>query len=84
MFWYTIFMSIQRLCYWGGGPSLKPSQGLGYRGEKSIHLRVTEEQRAQLILRGRGTGKIWGTREQLPSSLPGRASSVVCKVLISA
>ena len=90
MFWYTIFMSIQRLCYLGGGgvPSLKTSQGLGYRGKrKSIHLRVTEEQRAQLILRERehwGTGKICGTRERVPSSLPGRASSVVCKVLISA
>ena len=35
MFWYTIFMSIQRLCYLGGGgPSLKPSQGLGYRGKE--------------------------------------------------
>ena len=31
-----------------------------------------------------GTGKIWGTREQVPSSLPGRALLVVCKVLISA
>ena len=27
-------MSIQRLCYLGGGPSLKPSQGLGYRGKE--------------------------------------------------
>ena len=87
-------MSIQRLCYfffffWGGGGGsiTEALPGVGVQGEKSIHLRVTEEQRAQLILRGRenwGTGKIWGTREQVPSSLPGRASSVVCKVLISA
>ena len=80
-------MSIQRLCYWGGGGGGSITEalpGVRVQGEKSIHLRVTEEQRAQLILRGRGTGKIWGTREQLPSSLPGRASSVVCKVLISA
>ena len=28
-------MSTQRLCYLGGGgPSLKPSQGLGYRGKE--------------------------------------------------
>ena len=29
--------------------------GVGVQGEKSIHLRETEEQRAQLILRGSGT-----------------------------
>ena len=48
----------------GGGPSLKPSQGLGYGGGggKSIHLRVTEEQKVQLILRGRGT---LGNRENM-------------------
>ena len=63
-----------------GGSITEALPGVGVQGEKSIHLRVTEEQRAQLILRGRGTGKIWGTREQVPSSLPGRASSVVCKV----
>ena len=89
MSWYTIFMSIQRLCYLGGGGEsiTEALPGVGVQGEKNIHLRVTEEQRAQLILREGehlGTGKIWGTREQVPSSLPGRASSVVCKVLISA
>ena len=75
----------------GGGSITEALLGVGVQGEKSIHLGVTEEQRAQLILRGRGTlgnrenmGKIWGTREQVPSSLPGRASLVVCKVLISA
>ena len=71
MFWYTIFMSIQRLCYYyyfflffggGGGSITETLPGVGVQGEK----------------------KIWGTREQVPSSLPGRASSVVCKVLISA
>ena len=43
MFWYTIFMSIQRLCYLGGGgggPSLKPSQGnrenMGNKGTGTI------------------------------------------------
>ena len=83
-------MSIQRLCYsgWGGGGSITEAlPGVGVQGEKSIHLRVTEEQRAQLILRRRGTlgnREIMGKREQVPSSLPGRASSVVCKVLISA
>ena len=58
MFWYTIFMSIQRLCYLkgGGGWSITEAlPGAGVQWEKSIHLRVTEEQRAQLILRGRGT-----------------------------
>ena len=69
----------------GGGSITEALPGVGVQGEKSIHLRVTEEQRAQLILRGTlGTGKIWGTREQVPSFLPGRASSEVCKVLISA
>ena len=46
----------------GGGPSLKPSHGVGVQGGKSIHLRVKEEQRAQLILRGRGT---LGNRENM-------------------
>ena len=69
----------------GGGRSITEAlPGAGIQGERSIHLMVTEEQRAQLILRGRGTLNIRGTREQVPSSLPGRASSVVCKVLISA
>ena len=55
MFWYTIFMSIQRLCYLGGGGGsiTEALPGVRVQGEKSIHLRVTEEQRAQLILRGR-------------------------------
>ena len=60
--WYTIFMSIQRLCYLGGGGSISEAlPGVGVQGEKSIHLRVTEEQ-AQLILRGRGTS---GNRENM-------------------
>ena len=65
MFWYTIFMSIQRLCYLGGGGGAgsitEALPGGGVQGEKSIHLRVTEE-RAQLILRGRGT---LGNRENM-------------------
>ena len=60
MFWYTIFMSIQRLCYLGSITEALP--GVGVQGEKSIHLRVTEEQRTQLILRGRGT---LGNRENI-------------------
>ena len=36
--------------------------GVGVHGEKSFHLRVTEEQRAQLTLRGRGT---LGNRENM-------------------
>ena len=51
-------MLIQRLCYLGGGGGVSITEalpGVGVQGEKSIHLRVTEEQRAQLILRGRGT-----------------------------
>ena len=52
-------MSIQRLCYLGGGGG---PPGVGVQGEKSIHLRITEEQRAQLILRGRGT---LGNRENM-------------------
>ena len=43
----------------GGGGGLP---GVGVQGEKSIHLRVTEEQRAQLILRGMGT---LGNRENM-------------------
>ena len=40
----------------GGGMGITEAlPGVGVQGEKSIHLRVTEEQRAQLILRGRGT-----------------------------
>ena len=92
-------MSIQRLCYFlfiyffggvGGGGGVgsitEALPGVGVQGEKSIHLRVTEEQRAQLILRRRGTlgnREIWGTREKVPSSLPGRASSVVCNDVAS-
>ena len=57
-------MSIQRLCYLGGGGGsiTEALPGVGVQGEKSIHLRVTEEQRAQLILRGRGT---LGNRENM-------------------
>ena len=78
-------MSIQRLYYLGeGGGITEALPGVGVQGKKSIHLRVTEEQRAQLILRGRGTLGNRKYGEQVPSSLPGRASSVVCKVLISA
>ena len=101
MFWYTIYyfhvdstsvlyiyLFFIYFFFLGGGRSITAAlPGVGVQGEKSIHLRVTEEQRAQLILREgehRGTGKIWGTREHVPSSLPGRASSVICKVLISA
>ena len=48
---------------WGGGGSITEAlPGVGVQGEKSIHLRVTEEQRAQLILRGRGT---LGNRENM-------------------
>ena len=80
-------MSIQRLCYFLGGSITEALPGVGVQGEKSIHLRVTEELRAQLILRGRGT---LGNRENMRNKgtgtiFPsGRASSVVCKVLISA
>ena len=59
--WYTIFMLIQRLCYLGGSIT-EALPGVGVQGEKSIHLRVTEEQRAQLILRGRGK---LGNRENM-------------------
>ena len=56
-------MSIQRLCYLGGGGSTTEAlPGVGVQEEKSIHLKVTEEQRAQLILRGRGT---LGNRENM-------------------
>ena len=71
----------------GGGSITEALPGVGVQGEKSIHLMLTEEQRAQLIYRGRGT---LGNRENMENKgtgtifLPGRASSVVCKVLISA
>ena len=51
--------------FWGGGGGGSITEalpGVGVQGEKSIHLRVTEEQRAQLILRGRGT---LGNRENM-------------------
>ena len=51
--------------FWGLGhvPKIeRKNPGVGVQGEKSIHLRVTEEQRAQLILRGRGT---LGNRENM-------------------
>ena len=83
-------MSIQRLCYsggGGGGPSLKPSQGLGYRGKEHL-FQGNRRTKGPINFEGKGNigeqGKIRGTREQVPSSLPGTASSVVCKVLISA
>ena len=72
----------------GGGSITEALPGVGVQGENSIHLRVTEEQRTLLIMRGRGT---LGNRENMGNkgtgrsfSLPGRASSVVCKVVISA
>ena len=46
----------------GVGSITEALPGVGVQGEKSIHLRVTEEQRAQLILRGRGT---LGNRENM-------------------
>ena len=46
----------------GGGSITEALPGVGVQGEKSIHLRVTEEHRAQLILRGRGT---LGNRENM-------------------
>ena len=56
-------MSIQRLCYSCGGGSINEAlPEVGVQGEKSIHLRVTQEQRAQLFLRGRGT---LGNRENM-------------------
>ena len=75
-------MPIQRLCYsgrgGGGGSNTETLQGVGVQGGKSIHLRVTEDQNAQLILRGRGTlgnrenkgtGTIFPPLEGLISSL---------------
>ena len=38
-----------------GGSITEALPGVGVQGGKSIHLRVTEELRAQLILRGKGT-----------------------------
>ena len=58
-------MSIQRLVIWGGGGGgyiTEALPGVGVQVEKSIRLRVTEEQRAKLILRGRGT---LGNRENM-------------------
>ena len=57
----------------GGGSITEALPGVGVKGEKSIHLSVTEEQRAQLILRGKGNigeqGKYGeqGNRYHLPS-----------------
>ena len=46
----------------GAGSITEALPGVGVQAEKSFHLRVTEEQRAQLILRGRGT---LGNRENM-------------------
>ena len=63
MFWYTFFLQFNVCVIWGGGGSITEAlPGIGVQGEKSIHLRVTGEQRAQLILRGRGT---LGNRENM-------------------
>ena len=63
----------------GGGSITEALPGVGVEGERSIHLRVTEEQRAQLIFRGTlgnrenmgnmGTGTIFPPWEGLISSL---------------
>ena len=62
----------------GGGSITEALPGVWVQGEKSIHLRVTEEQRAQLIFEGKGnrenmgnkgTGSIFPPWEGLISSL---------------
>ena len=50
------------MLFGGGGSITEAFPGVGVQGGKSIHLRVTEEQRAKLILRGRGT---LGNRENI-------------------
>ena len=51
------------MLFGGGGGSINEAlPEVGVQGEKSIHLRVTQEQRAQLFLRGRGT---LGNRENM-------------------
>ena len=52
----------------GGGGITEALPGVGVQGENSIHLRVTEEQRAQLILRGRRT---LGNRENMGNKATG-------------
>ena len=53
----------------GGGSITEALPGVGVQGEKSIHFKETEEQRNQLILRGRGTlgNGEQGNRYHLPS-----------------
>ena len=64
----------------GGGSITEALPGVGVQGGKSIHLRVTEEQRGKGNIGEQGKyGEQWN-RYHLPSL----ASSVVCKVLISA
>ena len=46
----------------GEGSITEALPGVRVQGEKSIYLRVTEEQKAQLILRGRET---LGNRENM-------------------
>ena len=57
------------MLFWGrgGGSITEALPGVGVQGKKSIRLRVTEEQRAQLILRGRGT---LGNRENMGNKGP--------------
>ena len=88
-------MSIQRLCFffffWGGGGGsiTEALPGVGGTGGKEHSSQDNRRTKGPINFEEKlgehwGTGKIWGTREQVPSSLPGRALSVVCNVLISA
>ena len=47
------------MLFGGGGSITEALPGVVVQGEKNIHLRVTGEQSAQLILRGRETLGNW-------------------------
>ena len=57
MFWYTISCKFNVCVIWGGGgPSLKPSQGLGYRGKEHSSQ---GNRRLKGPIKFEGKGNIW-------------------------
>ena len=74
MFWYTIFMSIQRLCYLEGGGSITEAlPGAGVQGGKEHSSQGNRRTKGPINFEGKGNigeqGKygVQGNRYHLPS-----------------